>query len=199
MSVLVVCAVGDGLDLPSWAADRLVDRQPDASRCAAVHATFADHLTRIEPRGVAVFGHGSETAAFGDGGAVLIDGTSVHLLDGRWAYAFACRCGVELAGLAVHAGCRVFAGYEAAVIVDWDPSGAPEIEAVTADFLTAVPVALASGETRRSALVELLNPMAEKLMLWCSENPGSYGLEILAQQLLERLVVRSAEDLDVSS
>lgn len=102
---------------------------------------------------------------------------------------------MELAGLAVAAGCACFAGYEAALIKEWSPADIPD--AVLADFerlVSETTLALAEGERDQTALRGRLMALAAPLERWCDEHPHlAAGLSITVQQLYGRLVLRSPE------
>lgn len=147
-------------------------------------------------RGLAFFGHGSEHRLLDQGDAAALDRDNVHLVRGRWVHAFACRAGVELAGYAAAAGSSCFVGYESALIQEWDPDHIPqEIRSAFIQLITQTTLELARGIChadllRGGALVDA----QEIVIAWCDEHPGDApGLEILAHQLVARLVVRTSE------
>lgn len=132
-------------------------------------------------------------------GDPILDAYNLKVLSGRWAYAFACRSGVELAGQAVQQGCTCFVGYEVALQLDWNPEDLPiEVRADLERFLTATVRAIARGERDADAIGRALFALAEPVELWLHEHPGTaQGIEILLTQLKNRLVLRlPVPDLD---
>lgn len=140
------------------------------------------------PRGVAFFGHGSTDAVFGDDGCPLLDRYNCDLLAGTWFYAFACRAGVELAACAAPPA-TIAAGYTVPLIVEFDP-GLLSGELLTrfVDFVVAVPVLLATGETDARAIAREVEARAERVAELFVEDPAPpAGIEIALQQLSRRL------------
>lgn len=91
--------------------------------------------------GLAAFSHGREDALLDGQGNVLLAQQNIHLLSNKWAWLFACRTAGALGALALSAGTRCFAGFEVALIVDWDESDVPtEIQPIFRRLMTEVPV-----------------------------------------------------------
>lgn len=153
--------------------------------------------------GFLAFCHGKERSLEGrrDSSSIqvqaVLDESNVHLLRGRWVYAFACRTGVELAGVAIAAGARCYAGYESAIVMEFRAEDLTTIPADVLDawieLVTETPLLIARGVSDEIAIKRRINALSRPVIKWCDENPGrARGLQILAQQLVSRLVVRVA-------
>lgn len=125
-------------------------------------------------------------------GQPILDPDNLDRLDRRWAYAFACRAGVELAGQAVAKGCKCFVGYDVPLQLDWDPKELPpQIQSELEHFLAAVVCSLALGEHSELDLKRRLYDLAAPIERWLIANPhSSPGLLVTITQLKDRLVVR---------
>lgn len=203
--VVVLTATGDeSLKSSRWAGQQVSERL----------AAVSFEITPIEQRGglraaldqlggaagVAFFCHGSEHALIDGEKSPILDADNADRLRGRWAYAFACRSGVELAAIAAHHGCDAYVGYEAAVIVEWSPDDIPDVvRSEFAELLSEAALLLATGERDQRALRTKLLAKAGPLQLWCIDHPGaSRGLEITLQQLCRRVVLRCRAATDTA-
>lgn len=198
----------EALRASRWVAERTAERVPG-------QALFQERISRqhlsealANATGLAFFGHGGEVRAFTpdqrdlnekylDGGHAepLLDRHNTDLLAGRWLHAFACRAGTTLPDHAIAGGATCAVGYECAVIMNWTPEGVEalpsEIRAAFVALTTGVTLALAGGEVVAAALKGAIVEAQGQLISWCDEYPGeAEGIEILAQQLLARMVVR---------
>ena len=198
----------DALRASRWVAERTAERLP----CVRL---FEERISRDAlpealaiATGLAFFGHGGEIKTltldqrdlnekFLDGGHAepLLDRHNTHLLTGRWLHAFACRAGTTLLDHAATAGATCAVGYESVLVMEWTPE---DVEALPLDvreafvsLTTGVTLALVGGEVEATALCAAIVEAQGRLMSWCDENPGlAPGVEILAQQLVARMVVR---------
>lgn len=145
--------------------------------------------------GLAFFGHGDPDGLYADHKAVL-DAGNIHLVNGRWVHAFACRAGVQLAAEAVAAGAACFAGYRSRLLIEWDPDEIPEpIRADFVQLVTQTTLELARGVHDEKVLLRAAADAQARIMEWCDANPEqASGLQIMAQQLLFSLVVRRRAD-----
>lgn len=159
----------------------------DAARRATLEQALADAA-----QGLAFFGHGNPSSLLDSAQTAVLDASNVSLLRDRWVHAFACRAGNELAGDAAAAGARCFAGYESTLIVEWEPEDIPEpIRAAFVQLVTQTTVELARGVDELEPLLHASRDIQALIIEWCDEHPGEAdGIQILAQQLLMRLVVR---------
>lgn len=185
-----------------WVALRNVERLSGELGCAyemiAGASARRDALEAAlagEVDGLAFFGHGQEERLLGEQRVSVVDETNLALLRGRWVHAFACRAGVQLAGSAAAAGVRCFAGYESALIVEWDPDAIPlQIRGAFFELVTQTTLELARGVHDVTTIRRAARDAQAEVIAWCDEHPGEApGLEIMAQQLLARLVVRRAD------
>lgn len=149
-----------------------------------------------EVRGLAFFGHGAEDRLLDASGAAALDEQNLASVRGRWVHAFACRAGDHLAGPAAAAGVLCFVGYESALNVDWSPDEIPgEIHAAFILLVTQITLELARGVLDGDVLRRAALAAQAIVIQWCDEHPGeAAGLEIMAQQLLARMVVRRPGD-----
>lgn len=163
----------------------------DAARRATLEQALAG-----EANGLAFFGHGNPCSLLDAAQAAVLDAGNINLLRDRWVHAFACRAGNELAGEAAAAGARCFAGYESTLIVDWEPADIPEpIREAFVQLVTQTTVELARGVDELETLLLASRDTQALIIEWCDAHPGEAdGIQILAQQLLMRLVVRRRGD-----
>ena len=188
----------DSLECSLWMAKCNRDRL-NAEGFSTIEAMGSDALPEAlderlpEASALLYFGHGDEEhLGSADAEKPSMGPGNVHLLSDRWAHAVACRAGVRLADLAVEKGAILFAGYDAAIILDWSPTNIPaEIAGAFRIFISETSVLLARGVREIGEIQRRLEAVAERIVLWCQDD-GSQGLEITAQQLIQRLVVRRA-------
>ena len=145
--------------------------------------------------GVVFCAHGNEWAVYGHDGQPLLDAASSGQLSGTWVHALACLCGVELAGQAVHAGVKCFAGYTIQLIVDFDPNMlAPPVRAALAALVCSTTQMLHDGEVDELAFQRQarhrLDAVQDAILQSGTDDDRYVG--IFAGQLARRLVVRSA-------
>ncbi len=162
----------------------------------AVRASLESALVDPEVRGVALFSHGRPHAVFGVDGLAAFDATNLPLVESKWVHAFACLTGHELARCATDTD--IFVGYEAALIVNWCPTDLPhELEVRLARLVTETTVAIFEGIRDQRELRRRANAAAEDLAAWISDNDpdGHLGLCVLAQQLVDRMVVEGRSGL----
>ncbi len=159
----------------------------------AGRAALEQALTRGST-GLAFFGHGGPDRLFDASGDAAVDEQNIHRLRGQWVHAFACRAGGHLAGPAISAGVACFVGYESALYVGWSPDHIPApVRAAFVQLVTQTTLELASGVTDGDILRRAALEAQAEVIVWCDANSDEAGgLEILAQQLLARLVVRTA-------
>lgn len=185
-----------------WVALRTCERLTDELRVAtavldgdaATRGVLEQTLTEAV-RGFAFFGHGDEERLHGADGPVL-DIHNIGRLKGRWVHAFACRAGTDLASAAAMAGVSCFVGYESSLIVEWDPDEIPTaVRPAFAQLVTQTTLELARGVHDADAIGAALFEVQAAVISWCDEHPDEAGgLEITAQQLLTRLVLRRSAD-----
>lgn len=158
----------------------------------AAQRTTLEQALAGEAQGLAFFGHGNPSSLLDAAKAAVLDVRNINLLRDRWVHAFACRAGTELAGEAAAAGARCFAGYESTLIVEWEPEDIPEpIRGAFVQLVTQTTVELARGIDDLDMLLRASRDTQALIIEWCDEHPGEAdGIQILAQQLLMRLVVR---------
>lgn len=159
----------------------------DGARRAMLELALAS-----EAAGLAFFGHGGEDRLFDNDGAAALDEHNLALVRDRWVHAFACRAGDHLAGPAAAAGVRCFVGYESALNIDWTPDEIPDpIRPAFIELVTQTTLELARGVSDGDALRRAALGAQATVIAWCDEHPEqAMGLEITAQQLVARLVVR---------
>ena len=145
-----------------------------------------------EVRGLAFFGHGAEDRLLDASGTAALDERNLACVRGRWVHAFACRAGDHLAGPAAAAGVHCFVGYESALNVDWSPDEIPgPIRDAFIRLVTQTTLELARGVLDGDVLRRAALEAQAIVIQWCDEHPGdATGLEIMAQQLLARMVIR---------
>lgn len=136
---------------------------------------------------------------FGPQADPLLDPQNVGRLRGAFVHLIACLCANDLGRTAIAAGVRVFAGYDAALIVEWEPRRLPtEVQARLERLVTTVSRALASGGDAETPLRKAVATAADEVADWLAQfgdelDPEDYrGLEISAHQFVERLVVLTA-------
>ncbi len=144
-------------------------------------------------QGLAFFGHGGPDRLFGTECLVVLDRDNIHIACDRWVHAFACRAGETLAGEAMAAGVSCFVGYDCSLVFEWEPGEIPQpIRAAFTELVTQTTIELARGARDLSSLRRAALLAQAAVVIWCDENPDqANGLEITAQQLLNRLVVRA--------
>lgn len=164
----------------------------DAATREALEAALADPSLR----GLALFGHGRPHAVMGSDGREALDVENVGRLDGRWAHAVACRTGASLVhAAAAHAD--VFVGYHQSLIVEWTIEELPEeLRERIARMVTATTFALVSGVRAQPDLQRRASAAADDVVAWLLNNTedGNLGIHILAQQLVDAMVVRGRGD-----
>lgn len=162
---------------------------PAATRDALGHTLSGDAA------GLAFFGHGDPDGLYAASGAVL-DVHNLNLLRDRWAHAFACRAGEQLAAEAVAAGATCFAGYRSRLLLQWEPEDIPE--PIRDDFVrlvTQTTLELARGVRDIALLLRAAADAQARIMAWCDDHPDEAGgLQIMAQQLLFSLVIYRRDD-----
>lgn len=167
---------------------RVSSRPPPSVIRAAMNPAFTPESAI---RGVAFFGHGSPVAVFGEDGLPLLDQGNCSVLQGCWFYAYACRAGIEFVAHAAQPGI-VAAGYEVALVVEFDPGLiADPLHAAFVEFLAVVPRLLAQGQADDLTIrreVELRAGVVSALLNGMADPPP--WVEVAVQQLSGRLVVR---------
>jgi hypothetical protein len=138
--------------------------------------------------GVAFFGHGTPHAVLGSDDKEALDLANVHLLERRWAHAFACHTGRALIPAALDAD--VFVGYDVAITVDWTLADLPAaLRERVAALVTATTFALLRGVRSRQELQRCAQQAAEQIVEWVLENDEDFGaVQTLAEQLVESMV-----------
>ena len=202
--VLVFSCDGDpALVTARQVADRTIARlQTEGHGVTALLSTSANraHLEQALPmqEGLAAFSHGREDALLDGARTPILDSDNIHLLAGKWAWIFACRTARDLGGLALAGGARCFAGFEVALIVDWDEAEIPaQIQSVFWQLVSEVPSLMASGCMEEQKILAALRPLVDEVLDFCMDSPDSPGgLEITAQQMLRRLVVLGQSDIE---
>ena len=144
--------------------------------------------------GLAAFTHGSKEALFDGSRRPMVDAGNVAMLTGRWAWLYACYAGHELAGRAVHAGAVCVAGFDVPVHVDWVPETLPP--GLRTDFerlVTEVPSLLAAGQYGGDEIRAAVLPLVDAILDYCQDHQETFppGIDITAEQMLRRLVIRS--------
>ncbi len=185
----------DALAVSHWMALQTVARGassvlpllgPDATRSA---------LAKALPSavGVAFYTHGSADGSLASSGrGAAVDTENAHALKGRWVHAVACHGGGLLRAVMRDAGVACFAGYDTRLIVDWNPSGiSPALAPLVGDLVSSTPCALADGDRDVASLKRRVNAIADAIADRLEADPweGSTGLEAMAQQLVDRLIV----------
>jgi hypothetical protein len=100
-----------------------------------------------------------------------------------------------LAGVSVHACAKVFYGFEAPLLVEFDVGDVPtELAGRLVTFVGEFLSCLDDGVTDVEAVRRRIAPMADALALWVDEHEPDSTVDwvrILAESLSRRLVVRS--------
>jgi hypothetical protein len=177
-----------------WVAQRTLGRVREPAhlieREAAVRATLETALSEPTIEGVALFGHGRPHAVFGADRAEALDAANLRLVDAKWVHAFACLTGQELARSAVAAD--IFVGYRVALIVEWSVDELPvPLADKLAALVTSTTAALFEGERTPAELRSRAEVAAEDVAGWLFDNApeGHMGIHILAEQLVDRMVI----------
>lgn len=157
----------------------------------AVREGLEAALDERDTVGVALFGHGGRHAVMGADGREAFDAGNAERLGARWAHLVACNTGHELVpSCASHPG--FFVGYDVPLVAEWTIEELPEdLQEHLARLVTATTFALLAGERAKPALQRSASEAADALLDWLNDSaPDSYmGLCVLAQQLVERMVV----------
>lgn len=186
-------------DLPLWNSHwiarqtaRLAASPPRViERAEATREALEEALANEETGGLALFGHGRPDAILGSDGREALDLANLHLLKNRWAHAIACNAGRELVPAGAHAD--VFVGYDVSLIVEWTLEDLPEaLRDRIAHMVTATTLGLVEGLRSRVELQRRAEIAAEAVVVWLLENTdeGYLGIHILAQQLVQNMIVR---------
>lgn len=141
--------------------------------------------------GVALFGHGHSHAMMGADGREALDVTNVRLIGRRWAHVMACLTGCELVPASAAHG-SFLVGYDVALIVEWAPGDLPEeFRDLLARMVTCTTLELLAGVRSKPDLQRRAQIAAEAVTCWLLDNTeeGYLGLHILAQQLVDNMVV----------
>ena len=142
--------------------------------------------------------HASRDDALIGANGPALDRDNLYHLHGRWVHAVACHSGTELAAQACHHGAECFAGYTVSLIVEWHPDAIPgDVVNLVIDLVTRTTRNLADGERSERRILDDVNNIAEEIQAWCSANPeraDGLGLEVTAQQLALRLVLRLRDE-----
>jgi hypothetical protein len=193
----------EALHVSHWIARetaRLAPRPPRViDRADAIRSNLESALARPEPssmtaraavEGVAFFAHGERDTILGSDGVPALDPANMHLLHRRWAHAFACNTGRELARAAIDAD--LFVGYDVAIPVGWTPGALPEpVRERLLALVTATTFALLEGVRAKEELQRRAEAAAEALVA-CLIDDGTEAhddLQALAEQLVQRLVL----------
>jgi hypothetical protein len=190
------------LDVTRWIAERTEESLAgrDTRRLVAAEAT-RNGLERAcaDPQvvGVALFAHGLPISVMGTDGTDALDRDNCGMLNNRWAHAFACNTGVELANHAAQRGARCFVGYGTRLLVEWEPAALPGgLVPLVVELVTVVTSQLSNEVFDDRTLRARVSRAADAITTWLEANPAGahavWGLALLAQQLVDRLVVRSA-------
>ncbi len=167
-------------------------------RDEAVRQTLEAALTRgqVSPmtsreaiEGIAFFGHGKPDAVLGSDDKPALDLGNVHLLERRWAHAFACNTGRELVPAAM--GADLFVGYDVRLTVDWTLEDIPEeLRKRMATLVAATTLGLLEGIRSKTELQERARIAQNAVAEWLSEHPdeGLFMIGVLAQQLVQRMI-----------
>lgn len=146
--------------------------------------------------GVVLTGHGSECSVRDVHDQHALSSDNVRHLWARWGHAIACRAGVELPGWAVHHGWHCFVGYDAPLLVEFQPAQLPpEMALRLATLVTTVSAQLAQGVFERAALRRHASQAADDLVLWIDDfgAPEHHMVRVFAESLTRLLVVRVPE------
>lgn len=187
----------DALWNSHWIAEQTARLSPHAptilARDDAVREALEAALGRAEIQGVALFGHGRPDAVMGSDRREALDLANLHLLHRRWAHAVACLTGKVLVPAATHAD--VFVGYDVPLIVNWTVADLPaELSDRITEMVTATTLGLLQGLRTKVDLQRNAARAAEAVSEWLLENADEgdhLGVHILAQQLVERMVLSS--------
>ncbi len=204
----------DALVRTRWMADKTIERLDNAGISVtkvldqdATRAGLEDALpAKRDVAGLVMLSHGRagyiepgsivDDAVIGADGPAL-DADNLALLRDRWGHAIACYSGTELAARACHAGAVCFAGYDTALLVEWQPDALPdEVLSLLAQLVTEPSHRLATGEFDQKAIRRVMRDIAKKIVRWCKANPEAAAgqmLTVTAQQFVQRLVVRCRE------
>lgn len=164
---------------------RLIERE---------HAVREDLELALKDQGIeglALFGHGRPHAMLGVDGRPALDRDNLGCVRTEWVHAIACLTGCELVPAAVgHAA--LFVGYRVPLIVEWSVEELPdELRERLAYLVTATTLALLAGVRRKADLQRRAAQAADEVTFWLLENTaeGYLGIHILAEQLVDRMVV----------
>ena len=188
------------LDCTRWIAAQTAERHPEAELLRGEGATrdgLHTSLGRDEVQGVALFGHGNETRVRGSDKHSALDEENIQILAGRWAHVVACDAGVRLADLAAQRGADCFVGYQTKLIVQWNPDELPDdLARLFGDLVVATTANLAAGERDATTLKRCVSEAADAVVEWMERHgyEPRLGIEVTAQQLVDRMVVRRRGD-----
>lgn len=196
--VLVFSPSGDPSLAPAqavarWTARRLEAEGHEVDLCADAEAERPAIDALPSHHGLAAFAHGDEWSIFGHSGKPALDRDNVAALHGLWIWAFACRTRVELGPQAIHAGARAWAGFEVAVMVDWEPEAVPALVRADLAAMTSEPAArFAAGCFDPDSLRRRIRELGERVLAELDDvdaHPDAVGLQLSVQQMIDKLHV----------
>ena len=209
MSVWLVLAPerddDENLTRSAWVAQQTMARAPHPPNALlagkATRTEFARHVaTTPGLEGIAFFGHGADDRLFDadrppkSTGPSMLDAENAHLLSGCWVHAFACLSGRTLGQHAVDGGASIYVGYRRPLDVGWLIP--PPAEPAFADLVSCITLALLDGERdertlrqRVSKAVDGFYDAFDRAVPDTHAVPGSMWLPVLAQQLVDEMVV----------